>query len=208
MRELGEARPQAHELAGLSSRRRPRANPGTRHDGACAGVIQVTLAAVTESLSTTLQCPCVNGMLTWTRDDMTTETTVTLPGLCLRRRPSPLRHPACSRRSVSRMRPTITATATTTTTTESIPCESVAHHADRAQVCGSLLRLASSARSREPGYGVSSPARRRTWRRTRRRPGDAVHAPSPVRRTCRPATQRHDALAGCGAGASASLHWR
>ena len=138
MRELGEARP--HEQARDHRRGRVRAKPGTRHDGAFEGVIQVTLAAVTESLSTTLQCPCVNGMLTWTRDDMTTETTVTLPGLCLRRRPSPLRHPACSRRSVSRMRPTITATATTTTTTESIPCESVAHHADR----GTGLRLVAS----------------------------------------------------------------
>ena len=62
-----------------------------------------------------------------------------------------------------------------------------------------------------PGFGVSSPARRRTWRCKRRKPGCAVHAPSPVRRTCRlaPPPRLAPAVAEVpGAGAWASPHRR
>lgn len=84
--------------------------------------------------------------------------------------------------------------------------ESVAHlHArgPRTSVTG-LVPWRQALVLGAPGFGVSSPARRRTWRCKRRKPGCAVHAPSPVRRTCRlaPPPRLAPAVAGVpGAGA-------
>ena len=100
------------------------------------------------------------------------------------------------------------------------PFQRLAHHkrqahlacharaADRASAAPARYWRQALVLGHQAFLGVSSPARRRTWRCTRRKPGCAVHAPSPVRRTCRLAPPPRlsaavAAVAGAGAGAGA-----
>ena len=81
-----------------------------------------------------------------------------------------------------------------------------ARAADRASAAPARYWRQALVLGHQAFFGVSSPARRRTWRCTRRKPGCAVHAPSPVRRTCRLAPPPRlsaavAAVAGGGAGA-------